>query len=221
VLDCRVRHATRAVLFDLDGTLLDSFALILDSYAHTLARFGLPVPTRDALIADIGRPLTVILGRAARDAEHLEEMVTVYREYNLAHHDQRVAAFPGVVDLVRELKRRGLGTGVVTSKIHHNAELGIRVLGLVDAVDVIVGADDVAEPKPGPEPVLTAARRLGVRPDQAIMVGDSAHDIASGRAAGALTAAALWGVENPAALRASTPDHWLHHPQDLLPLLHP
>jgi pyrophosphatase PpaX len=219
VVDCRVISVPRAVLFDLDGTLLDSIPLILDSYAHTFARFGLPIPPRESLIADIGRPLTIVLGRVARDRDHLAEMVAVYRGYNLTHHDARAVPFPGVVAMVHAVRARGLGTAVVTSKIRDSAERGVRVLGLEGAVDCIVGSDDVAEPKPAAEPVIKAARLLGAHPREAIMVGDSAHDMASGRAAGARTAAAGWGVENDAALRASAPDHWLEKPRDLRRLL--
>jgi pyrophosphatase PpaX len=128
-------------------------------------------------------------------------------------------AFPGVVQMVREVRGLGLGTAVVTSKIRHSAERGLRVLGLERIVDCIVGADDVAEPKPAAEPVVKAARLLGAKPLEVIMVGDSAHDMASGRAAGARTAAALWGVLDHVALRASAPDYWLESPADLTRLL--
>ena len=203
----------RAVLFDLDGTLLDSIPLIVDSYVHTFARFGMPVPRREALIADIGRPLRVVLAEAAGDARHLAEMIAVYRDYNLAHHDARVVPFPGVVSMVREVKGLGLGTALVTSKIRDSALRGMTVLGLEDAIDHLVGGDDVSDPKPAAEPVLKAARLLGVEPREVIMVGDSAHDMASGRAAGARIAAAAWGVEDHASLKAAAPDFWLQSPR--------
>ena len=219
MIDCPVFTAPRAVLFDLDGTLLDSIPLIVDSYAHTFARFGMPVPPREALIADIGRPLRVVLGEVATGPDHLAEMIAVYREYNLAHHDARVAAFPGVVAMVRAVKAFGLGTGVVTSKIRDNATLGLKVLGLEQWIDCLVGGDDVSDPKPAPEPVLLAARLLGVEPREAIMVGDSLHDMASGRAAGARTAAAGWGIEDSTALKSFAPDYWLDSPADLAAIL--
>jgi pyrophosphatase PpaX len=209
------------VLFDLDGTLLDSIPLIVDSYAHTFRSFGLDVPPREELIADIGRPLTVVLGAVAGDPARLAEMIAVYREYNLRHHDARAVPFPGVASMVNSARGLGFRTALVTSKLRDSACRGIRLLGLEAAIDCIIGADQVVEPKPAAEPVMTAAQVLGVAPADAIMVGDSAHDMASGRAAGARTAAALWGAQNRAALAAAGPDYWLEHPEDLIGILRP
>jgi phosphoglycolate phosphatase-like HAD superfamily hydrolase len=121
--------------------------------------------------------------------------------------------------MVREVRDLGFRTALVTSKIRDSAGHGLRLLGLEAVIDCVVGADQVAEPKPAAEPVLRAASLLGVAPGDAIMVGDSAHDMASGRAAGAQTAAALWGAQDRAALAAAAPDYWLNDPPDLVPLL--
>jgi len=110
-------------------------------------------------------------------------MIAVCRDDNLAHHDARAIPFPGVVAMVRQVQDLGFRTALVTSKIRDSAERGIRLLGLEAAIDCIVGADEVAELKPAAEPVVRAASLLGVAPADAIVVGDSAHDMASGRGA--------------------------------------
>lgn len=206
--------ALTTVLFDLDGTIIDSIGLILDSYHHTLRAHGLPPRTDAEWRAGIGTPLRV---QFAPWMEHpgIEEMIRTYREYNLAHHDERVVAYDGVADAVRAIRTQGLHTGLVTSKNRSGAERGLRVAGLAGTMDVLVGADDVERPKPDPEPVLKALALLGIPAGEAMYVGDSIHDMESGRAAGVRTAAALWGPFGRPDLECSAPDFWLERPADL------
>jgi len=212
-------HSIRTVLFDLDGTLLDSIRLILDSYHHTLATHGLPPRTDDHWLAGVGTPLRAQLRDWADRPELFEAMIATYRDFNVTHHDLRVRAYPGVVEMVAEIRRRGLRTGLVTSKQRPGAERGLRFLGLSHAIEVIVAAEDVDHPKPHPEPVLTALERLGSDPREAIYVGDSVHDMECGRAAGARTAAVLWGPFDREQLRHTSPDYWIESPKALLEIL--
>ena len=92
--------AIRTVLFDLDGTLIDSVRLILDSYHHTLAAHGLPARTDEEWLAGIGTPLTAQFADWLDEAGTLEALIATYREYNLKHHDRMVTVYPGVVDVV-------------------------------------------------------------------------------------------------------------------------
>lgn len=207
------------VLFDLDGTLIDSIRLILDSYHHTLAVHRIPPRSDAEWLAGIGTPLRVQFREWTEDQDLLEALVATYREYNLTHHDANVSAYPGVVGMVRAIRDGGYRTGLVTSKNTSGAERGLRVVGLDGTMDVIVGADDVVNPKPHPEPVLRALETLGAAPAEAVYVGDSVHDMASGRAAGARTAAVLWGPFGREHLAPTAPDHWLEAPADLLALL--
>ncbi len=209
----------RTVLFDLDGTLLDSIRLIIDSYHHSLATHGLAAKSDQHWLAGIGTPLRVQFGEWADDPVLLEQLIGTYRDFNISNHDARVSAYPGAVDLVREVRSRGLQTGLVTSKQRAGAERGLRFLGLADAMDVIVAADDVTHPKPHPEPLFLAVKQLGASLDSSLYVGDSIHDMESGRAAGVRTAAALWGPFERSTLARANPDHWLDLPADLLGVL--
>jgi pyrophosphatase PpaX len=204
----------RTFLFDLDGTLIDSVRLILDSYHHTLAAHGIPPRTDDEWLRGVGTPLTVQFA-PWKDHPGIEAMIATYRDYNLAHHDSCVTPYPGVVEAVRAVKAAGMATGLVTSKNRGGALRGLRLCGIEELMDVIVGADEVVHPKPHPEPVLKALGLLGADPGTAVYVGDSTHDMESGRAAGVWTAAALWGPFARAALEPTEPDFWLERPADL------
>ena len=206
------------VLFDLDGTIIDSVRLIIDSYHHTLQAHGIPPRTDDEWLAGIGTPLRVQFADWAEDPG-LEAMIETYRDYNLSHHDTRVTAYPGVADVVRSIRTAGFRTGLVTSKKRSGAERGIRIAGLEGTMDVVVGEDDVENPKPHPEPLFKALDHLGVSAGEAIYIGDSVHDMYAGRAAGVLTAAALWGPFQRSQLEPAAPDYWLERPAQVLPLV--
>ncbi len=209
----------QTVLFDLDGTLLDSVDLIVDSYHHTLATHSLQPMTREEILAGLGTTLYAVFGRMTEDAATVAAWVATYREYNLAHHDARAAAYPGTVEMVRRIKAGGKRLGLVTSKNRGGAERGLALMGLQGVMELIVGADDVVKPKPDPEPVLLALERLGESPETALFVGDSHHDIYSGRAAGVLTAGVTWGPFDRAHLEFAAPDYYCDSPDDLLKLV--
>lgn len=209
----------RTVLFDLDGTLIDSIRLILDSYHHTLSQHQLPARTDDDWLKGIGTPLHVQFAEWRQHPERLQAMIATYREYNLKHHDRMVTVYPGVVDAVRELKAAGLATGLVTSKNRQGAIRGLRLAGLEALMDVLVCADEVTNPKPHPEPVEKAVALLGAEPATTVYVGDSVHDMHSGRAAGVKTAAALWGPFGRSHLEGARPDYWLETPGELVELV--
>jgi pyrophosphatase PpaX len=206
----------RTVLFDLDGTLIDSVRLILDSYHHTLSTHGLPPRTDEEWLRGVGTPLTVQLAEWRDDPERLAALIATYREYNLKHHDRMVTVYPGVADAVRAIRDAGARTGLVTSKNRIGALRGLTVARLEAMMDVLVCADEVTNPKPHPEPVEKAVALLHADPATTVYVGDSVHDMHSGRAAGVRTAAALWGPFGRDHLEGARPDYWLEKPEDLV-----
>jgi pyrophosphatase PpaX len=203
------------LLFDLDGTLIDSIDLILRSYRHTMRIHRREEPGDDVWMEGLGTPLWVQFRRWTTDEAEIHAMVETYRAYNLAHHDELVHPYDGVVEQVLRLDAGGKTLGLVTSKMRGGALKGLRLAGLEAAFDVVVGADEVTNPKPHPEPVLLALERLGRRPADAVFIGDSRHDIECGRAAGVKTAAVLWGPFDRDHLEDLDPDYWLERPSDL------
>ena len=208
----------KTYLFDLDGTLLDSFGLILTSFHHT-ARIHLGRDFSDEYwMSGVGTPLRTQLSHVARSDEELDAMLDTYRTFNLENHDAMAKAYPGVVDLVRTLHRGGAKLALVTSKLSTGANRGVRLLDLDDEFRVRVCADDVEHGKPHPEPVLRALDLLDSTPSEALFIGDSEHDMLAGRAAGVETVAVRWGPFPDAKLTASEPSHWIDTPEEVLAL---
>lgn len=205
-------------LFDLDGTLIDSVRLILDSYHHAVAAHGLPPRSDEDWLRGVGTPLSVQFAEY-HGSGMLDALIATYREYNLAHHDRMVSVYPGVVPAIEAVRAAGRATGLVTSKNRLGAVRGLTLAKLEQMMDVLVCADEVTNPKPHPEPVEKALALLGADPATTVYVGDSIHDMVSGRAAGVRTAAALWGPFGRDHLAEASPDYWLESPADLRTLL--
>jgi pyrophosphatase PpaX len=204
-----------AVLFDLDGTLVDSIQLILQAYRHTMRQHGrgeLP----DALwLAGLGKPLEVQLRELARDEAEIQAMRETFRSYYVAHHDALMAPYPGVNDALHVLRRRGLRLGVVTSKMRDTTVRTLQICKLDSYFEAVVTVSDVKAGKPHPEPVLLALTKLGAAPSEALFVGDSPFDMAAGRAADVAIAAATWGPFPRETLSPYAPDLWLERPEEL------
>lgn len=216
------RGGARAVLFDLDGTLIDSLDLIIASYRHTMEAHLGAVPPDDAWLRTMGTPLTAQLRDFARSREQAEAMLATYREHNARVHDEMVRSFRGVGETLGWLRRRRVRLGVVTSKLRDSAERGLRACGLDPAwFDALVTASDPIPHKPDPAPVLLALERIGERARRTVFVGDSVWDLRAGRAAGTDTAAALWGPFGREILAAEEPDHLLERVEQIRDLVAP
>ncbi len=198
-----------ALLFDLDGTLIDSIELLLSSMHHAFATRGIPAPSDARWIEGIGTPLVSQLRELVSDEAQVSALVEAYRSHQRLHHDRLVSAYPGVVNTLRTLRGRGHQMAIVTSKADELAARGVAHVGLADYLDTIVGCDSCTTHKPEPEPVHVALSRLGRTAGEALFVGDSPHDIASGNAAGVATVAASWGPFSRAQLHVAGPTYWL------------
>lgn len=207
----------RTVLFDLDGTLIDSKDLILSSFRHTLETHRGTAPPDETWLATMGRPLVTQLRGFAADEEEVEAMLETYLDHNLTHHDDLVRGYDGVTETLERLRGEGYPLGIVTSKKLEGTRRGLRRCGLPeDWFETIVTADDVSRGKPDPEPLQIALGRMNeTDPGRAIYIGDSIHDMFAGGAAGTRTAAALWGPYDREYLAPARPDHWLDTIEDV------
>ena len=204
-----------AILFDLDGTLIDSIELILGAARHAFDGFTGRAPTDEQWRAGIGRPLQTMLREFAPDDAEVARLFGRYREYQLAHHDRLVRVYEGVMEVVQEFASHGHPMALVTSKSDWMAEKALVLVGLDRLIPTIVGAESCENHKPHPEPVERALAILGVAPADALFVGDSPHDVESGRAAGVMTVAATWGAFTRGELERSGADIVIDRVEDL------
>ncbi|MDB4878513.1 MAG: HAD-superfamily hydrolase subfamily [Gemmatimonadetes bacterium] len=207
------------VLFDLDGTLLDSIELILRSARYSFEKLNREWITDEVWSAGIGIPLFTAFGKYAKDETDHAALIAGYREYQLANHDRLIRCYDDVVDTVKTLAARGHEIAIVTSKSEALAMRGLVHVGLARYMDTIVGCDASTRHKPDPEPVRIALHRLGCRPEDAIFVGDSVHDILAGNAAGVRTVAALWGAGRREEMEPGAPSAYAATISDVLALI--
>lgn len=208
-----------ATLFDLDGTLIDSIELILNSAKHAFTGREGRIPDEREWLSGVGIPLAAMFRRYARDETDVEALIAKYREYQLEHHDRLTRCYDTVVETVDFLRAAGHPCAIVTSKTEWLARRGLDHVGLGAHFDVVIGCDSCDRHKPDPAPVLLALDRLGCRPGDAVFVGDSVHDVRAGNAAGVTTIAALWGPFSREDLVAANPAHYLERMADLPRLL--
>ena len=196
----------KAFLFDLDGTLLDTHDLILESMQFAVKEVLRKEIPPERLMAKVGQPLSTQMWDFTSDQALHDELLRVYREYNAIKHDGMVRPFDGVEDTLKLLREEGYPLGVVTSKRHEAAMQGLELFGLNAYLDCMIGSDDWPEHKPKPGPVVHGADLLGYESRECIYVGDSPYDMQAGNDAGCKTAAALWGMFSEQVLLAERPD---------------
>lgn len=190
-----------AVLFDLDGTLIDTNDLIIESLNFTLKRhLGLEAP-RHELVKHFGKPLRDHFIEYGE--ENCDQMVEIYRQYNITNHDALVKEYPSVRETLVQLLEKNIKLGIVSSKVRRVVHMGLERFKLLDFFDCIICADDVKQHKPHPEPVIAACRILGSPASRSIMVGDSPYDMMSAKAAEAIPIGASWSNFNSDILIAS------------------
>lgn len=211
-----VRSASvEAVLFDLDGTLLDTHDLILSSFRHATSSVLGQTYSDEVLLRKVGQPLATQMWDFTEDPSVHEALLNVYREHNHAIHDEMVRVFDGVEGMLAQIEARGFGVGVVTSKMHALALRGLEVCGIAPYVSCLVGPDDYPAHKPDPGPVRHGCELLGIDPRRCLYVGDSPFDMQAGRGAGCVTVAVTWGMFGREALEEQAPDFMIDSPDQL------
>jgi pyrophosphatase PpaX len=209
----------RIVLFDLDGTLIDSGPIILASMQHAVRTvLGREIPP-DELGLTIGGQ-GIVAQMTAIDEEHAAELLEAYKEHNDGLHET-LAAFDELLAVLPGLKADGRKLGIVTAKRHRTVALALqRFPALASSFDVVVAHEDTDRHKPDPDPVILAVEKLGGTPEEAVYVGDSPFDIGAAKAAGVYAVAVGWGGIHPdERLLAEKPDAFVRSPEELLRVL--
>lgn len=204
----------RTMLFDLDGTIMDTNELIIRSFLESLDGVAEQGLSREHIIPRMGLTLQAQMQHFS-GLEEVSHLVSAYREVNLRLHDEYVKSFPYVNEVLKNLHEQGIQIGVVTTKMRLTTEKGLKFVGLYDYIDAIVTVDDVINAKPHPEPVLMAMEQLGADPASTIMVGDSTVDIESAEAAGAVSVGVAWSLKGGQILREAGAQHIIEDMREL------
>jgi pyrophosphatase PpaX len=206
------------VLFDLDGTVVDSGAIILASMRHATREVLGSEHTDHELMQAVGGPgLEAQMAVFAPD--RVEELVRVYRAHNEPLHDELEACL-GMEDVLVRLHAEGRRLGVVTAKRRSTVELAFASVPLSHLFETVVGGDETERHKPDPEPLLLAAQRMGADPAQTAYVGDSPFDVGAAKAAGMYSIAVTWGrIHDRARLEEAEPDAIIDDAEELLELV--
>jgi len=207
------------VLFDLDGTLIDSGPIILASMQHSVRTvLGREIPPEELGLTIGGQG--IVAQMQAIDADRADDLVEAYKEHNDGLHET-LEAFDDLLEILPRLTAEGRRLGIVTAKRHRTVALALeRFPALKDQFEVVVAHEDTDRHKPDPDPVLLAIERLDGKPAQAVYVGDSPFDIGAAKAAGVYAVAVGWGGIHPdARLLAEAPDAFVRTPEELLGVL--
>lgn len=224
----------KTILFDFDGTLVNTTPLILRSYQATWeVSFGFTFDD-EVYIETFGTHLRASIGAlidlGVRTGQHapppnreeaLDNLIDRYRQFNLAWHDEMIEPFAGIDSMLGLLRDRVEQIGIVSSKMRAGVERGLRRFELGGYFDLIVGAEDVTHHKPDPEPINLAVGLLEARRESTLYIGDSTHDMRAGRAAGVRTVAVTWGPFRRRDLEATQPDYLVDSPHEIGAILDP
>jgi len=204
------------VLFDLDGTLIDSGPMIVASMKHAAKSVLGREISEEVLSAAIGGP-GLVAQMEALAPDRVDDLVAAYREHNEPLHEE-LEAFWEVIEVLPRLREQGRRLGIVTAKRHATVRLAFdRLPELEQNFDVVIASDDTERHKPAPDPILAALDRLDARPEAAAYVGDSPFDIRAAKAAGVHAVAVAWGgIHAEDVLRREQPDAFVRHAEDLL-----
>ncbi len=206
------------VLFDLDGTVIDSGAIILASMRHAAREVLGAEPPDELLMAAVGGPGLEAQMRALAP-DRVEELVDVYRAHNEPLHEGLVCC-AGIDGVLVRLKEEGRRLGIVTAKRRKTVELAFAQVPLGHLFDTVVGGDETERHKPDPEPLLLALERLGARGDETAYVGDAPFDVKAAKAAEVFSVAVTWGgIHSRERLEAEQPDALVETAEDLYGVL--
>ncbi len=204
----------KAVLFDLDGTVIDSAKDIELCLKKTLRDIGMEDRMPENVRSLIGGGVKALLEKVLKE-DFKEEYVEIFRKHYLENPVVHTKLYDGIEEVLKELKKRGIKLAVVSNKLEELSKKILEILKVHEYFDFIAGGDTFKEKKPSPVPVIKTLEVLNVKPEDALVVGDTSADIEAGLKAGTKTALASWGYVR---LDSVKPDYILKRPEDLLNL---
>ena len=209
----------KAVLFDFDGTIMDTNTIILKSWQHTYQTVLGHDPDKAEILSTFGEPLEETMQKLFPDRD-LAEMVNVYRSYQRHIYQDDIVMFPGTREVIEELKARGYLVAIVTSRFWSSTQQGLYKFDINEMIDAVVSAEDTTIHKPDPTPCLLCLEKLGIAADEAIMVGDSKFDILCARNAGVKSVLVSWSITvNDEQRKVLAPDYYITDAAQILDIV--
>jgi len=208
------------ILFDFDGTLVNTNDVILASWQHTYRHYlGHEMPV-DHITSCFGEPLLLTMEREFPGVDP-QESADVYRQFQMENADKLVTIIPGIKELLADLKAAGYVLGIVTSRTRESALRYMDMFGITSYFSDLVTCDDTTVHKPNPEPILLAMSKLGASAEESIMIGDSPFDIKCANNAGVDSVMVNWRItcDETSVIDDAKVDYWIHQPSDLVELL--
>lgn len=204
------------VIYDFDGTIMNTNIVVAESWKHTYRTIYGKEMSHEEILKTFGEPVNISM---ARIFPHMEvaESLNIYRTYQNEHKDELVTLFPGMAELMNEVKARGYKTAIVTSRIGTSLREYLEQFCISDCVDVIVTADDTKAHKPDPEPILIGLKKLGSKAEETLMIGDSMFDILCAKNAGCPSALVGWA--EAVTFEESGAEYFMQKPEDLFEIL--
>lgn len=212
---------TKAIVFDLDGTLLDTLTDLAASTNYALRSCGMPEHSIDDVRRFVGNGVRMLMTRAVPDGEsnpRFDEAFSVFRQHYMQHCLDTTCPYPGIMDALAKLKEKGMMLAIVSNKMQAATE-ELRQHFFSQYIDVAIGGSAAIRKKPAPDTVNEALRLLGISHDEAIYVGDSDVDIDTARAAMMPCASVLWGFRDRQFLLNHGATRLLSSPEELLSLV--
>jgi pyrophosphatase PpaX len=207
----------KAVLFDLDGTLINTNKLVIESFKHTFRNHLNKEISESDIVNYFGEPLTTTLERY--DKDNVEELLKTYKKFNEAKHDELASEINYAIETIKELKKINIKIAVVTSKRRMMAERGLKLFGLFEHIDLLITPEDTIKHKPDGEPAEKACDMLKIYTQEAIMVGDSHYDILCGKNAGCKTCVVSYTALPIESIMKYKPDYKIESLMELLNII--
>jgi pyrophosphatase PpaX len=214
------------VLFDFDGTIMDTNDLVFASWRHAFRELLDTEPDEAEVLSTFGEPIGDCVSRLFPDSDP-DEVKRVYRAYQFSQYEEKIHPFPGMYELVEKLSEAGIKMAVVTNRLRNSTEQGLKLFGFDAYIETMVAVDDARVKglgvKPEPDSVLYALELLGSKPEAAVLIGDTLNDIISGNRAGVTTVRVAWAVANDNAhdteSAEAVPDYVINESSELLDIL--
>jgi len=208
------------ILFDFDGTIMDTNGLIINSWQHTFRTIEGKERPEEEIIATLGEPLLLSMKNLLPSVDP-HDAVEIYRQYQHGNFSDEISVFPGMEGMIRKLKLQGYKMGIVTSRMTNTTIKGLEKFNLTECFEAVVTCDHTEKHKPDPDPIYIALDKLGSKPDEAIMIGDTKFDILCAKNAGVGSVLVGWAITMPESERTgeNEPEYIIEKAEDIFNLI--